>query len=344
MRTLRAVISITMLAGLILLGVQQTPTAAGATPAYTDIALYRQVVTDMRGGAGYYEAAVSEARKHHYPLRPFVTVRLPTLAWLLSTIGERAGHFCLMALALGTLCAWAAKLRLTNGTKAQRATALVCLTTGMFTALVPDFTLFHETWAGVLIALSLAIRRKDAWVISVLIGITAALTRELAGAYLLAMAAMALKDRNTREAATWFIAIAILALALAVHAMSVSSLVMTSDLVSPGWLSFGGWRFVTDIMQCNVFLALVPPWLAAIIVPLALFGLSQIDQRLLLVVSGYVFTFLMVGRTENMYWGLLIAPIWALGLVGAWPAIASCLSDIRPVSLVQWRKRQGGLG
>ena len=46
---------------------------------YTDMMLYRDIVTAMQSGHGYYVAATDAQRAHHYPTRPFVTVREPTL-------------------------------------------------------------------------------------------------------------------------------------------------------------------------------------------------------------------------------------------------------------------------
>lgn len=287
----------------------------------------------MRNGAGYYESAVKEARKHGYSLRPFVTVRLPTLAWFISSMpNETFGWGVLMVLALVTLCAWSWRLRAIHSTRPQYAVAIIGLTTGMFPALALDFAMYHETWAGILIALSLAVRRRDAWVASVAIGLAAALTRELAGAYLLAMAAMALRDRNYREMVAWFATIAALALALAIHAMHVNTLVAPDDLVSPGWLTLDGWTFVLNTAHWNnVVLAWSPYWVSAIVFPFALFGLtaSQTSRGLLLIIGGYVAAFFVVGRSDNFYWGLLIAPLWPLGLSGTWSALTEHLSAIR---------------
>ena len=329
-RTLAAMASLAMLAGLIVLGLstpvtQRPQVTAGAG----DVALYNTIVADMRGGAPYYEAAVAEARKGHYPLRPFVTVRLPTLAWLLSTIPEGFGRAGLAILAAITLGAWAWRLSAAHMTKPRYAFALICLASGITPAFLPAAVAMHEVWAGLLIALSLALRRTDAWIASVLVGIAAALFRELAGAYLLAMAAMALQDRNYREAAAWISGIAILVLALAAHAVNINALVTATDLASPGWFQIGGWRFVLQTAEWNVFLSTAPHWLTALAVPLALFGLTAapVDRRLLLVVGGYVMAFVVVGRDDNFYWGLLIAPLWPLGLAAAGPTLIARLSE-----------------
>jgi hypothetical protein len=52
----------------------------------------------------------------------------------------------------------------------------------------------------------------------------------------------------------------------------------------------------------------------------------------MLVVFGYVAAFIFVGRDNNSYWGLMIAPLWPLGLVTAWPALVQCVADLRALS------------
>ena len=53
---------------------------ARATDGQTDIALYDGIVEAVRHGASYYPAAIDAMRAGAYPLKPFITVRLPTLA------------------------------------------------------------------------------------------------------------------------------------------------------------------------------------------------------------------------------------------------------------------------
>jgi len=330
-RALSAMASLALLVGLILCGLLEPVTyRPPASPGASDIALYNSIVSDMRGGTPYYEAALSEARKHNYPLRPFVTVRLPTLAWLLSAVPNDAfARILLATLTAFTLGAWAWRLGTAQLSTPRFALALICIASGLSPALIPAAAAMHEVWAGLLIAMSLAIRRADGWIASVLLGLAAALIRELAGAYLLAMAVMALSERHYREAAAWMGAIAILALALAIHAATLSTLVTAADLASPGWLQFGGWSFVLQTAQWNVVLAAAPQWLTALAVPLALFGLTAtpLDRRLLLIVGGYIAAFIIVGRDDNFYWGLLIAPLWPLGLASAGPALIARISE-----------------
>ena len=48
---------------------------------------------------------------------------------------------------------------------------------------------------------------------------------------------------------------------------------------------------------------------------------DALGQRLALTVFGYTLAFLVVGRANNSYWGLMIAPLWPLGLYFAGSAL-----------------------
>jgi len=192
-------------------------------------------------------------------------------------------------------------------------------------------------WAGLLIALSLALRRPDGWVLSVLIGLLAALTRDIAAAYLLVMAVMAWKDGRRREAAAWIAVLAVFAGALAAHAGAVQARLLPGDGVSPGWLAIGGWRFILQMGRWNAIVAAAPRWVAAALMPAALLGLAMwrhpLGERLALTVLGYTVAFAIFGRATNTYWGLLIAPLWPLGLLIAPRAV-----------VVLWRRVTPGAG
>src|SRR5579859_5122621 len=51
-----------------------------------DIALHRALVNRVRAGENYETAAVAEHRAQGYPVRPFLTVRPPFLAMILSRL------------------------------------------------------------------------------------------------------------------------------------------------------------------------------------------------------------------------------------------------------------------
>lgn len=333
LRALSGFARLAIMAALIAIGLLRNaaPLPPLSAERISDVGLYQRIVADLRAGQPYYAVVVREHRQHGYPLRPFVTVRLPTLAWILAWLpNPTAQRLILGLIALAAIMAWAARLAAARTPPLQYVTALIALIVGASLMLAPDALFMHEIWAGLLIALSMALRRPNAWLAAVVIGTAAALLRELAAPYLLVMALMAIRERNFREAGAWCAGLAVFAGALAVHAAEVHALAVPGDTVSPGWLALGGWRFVLETTRWvpDVFHL---GWCAAILLPLALLGLTArpIDWRLSLTVGGYVAGFIFVGRHNTTYWGFIIAPLWPMGLARAWSAVAECLGDIR---------------
>ena len=97
---------------------------------------------------------------------------------------------------------------------------------------------------------------------------------------------------------------------LLLHWSIVTSLLTEKDLaLEGGWIVFGGWRFVLDTAKMQPLLLIAPPWVTAIILPLALFGLAgwrgPLGSRVAATVGIYILAFSFVGRPFNRYWGLM---------------------------------------
>jgi hypothetical protein len=306
-----------------------------------DARLYEAVIRDVAQGVPYAAAAAREHRVARAPLRPFLTVRPPLLAESLAALpnaGFRAG--VLDVLAAATFVAWAWRLRALRREPVRYTWALALLAGGICVGLGGGAYLFHEVWAGLLIALSLALRTPRNWAPSVAVGLLAALMRELAFPFLAAMAFVALLERRRLEAAAWSGALLLAGLALAAHAAAVARVVTTSDLASPGWTSFSGWAFILHLAEFNGFLLNAPFWLPAILVPATLLGLlfwtegeGGFGRRVGFVALGYILAFCVVGRADNDYWGLLLSPLLPLGLIRldrvAASLVAACRSGFR---------------
>ncbi len=315
-----------MTLALILVGLADGKGSGAFTPqvgASSDLALYARAVDAAHTPASFYAVTIAEQRRRGYPLRPFVTVRPPVLAFALAPLpGEGARRLAIGALAAAVFIAWAVRL---DALAARRALVLLpwllILITGLVPAVMAQAYLLHETWAGLLIALSLAINGPKAWRLSVVLGFAAALVRELAAPYLAVMAFMALMEGRRREAAAWLGVIALWAVVLSAHALAISSFVTPADPASPGWMRLGGWAFVLQCVQWNAGLVAAPAWAAETLLPLALLGAvcwpGPVGARLALTVSGFVAGFLFIGRPANFYWGLMITPLLPLGLIMA---------------------------
>jgi hypothetical protein len=300
----------------------------------TDLGLYRYAAAQAAHPETYYPRLIAEQRREGYELKPFVAVRPPALAFLLAALKTDAiRRGALMALALVSLVAWRKALGGESGGTLPRVLTSIVLATGVLPAIAAEAPYLHEVWAGVLISLSLALRRPHGFAAAVALGLAAALIRELAAPYLLAMLALALMERRWREGAAWASALALFGAALALHAHLVDRLVLPSDHASAGWLKLSGWPFVLHAAQWNGLLAIAPAWLTAVVVPLALFGAATWDgplgRRLAVILIGYVLAFAVVGRPENFYWGLVFAPLLPLGFARAVASAAVYLNRSR---------------
>lgn len=285
-----------------------------------DLGLYRGIVAKMRLGAPYEQTAISEHRAKHYPLRPFLVVRPPALATLLARLpSDGAGDLILAAVGLSAIIVWSLRLMALKPGLGQLAFGVIMLVSGAIPAMVGhDEALFHETWAGLLILLSFGLRTEKRFMAAVLVGLAAALIRELAMPYLALMAVLALSERRWREAGAFGAALAAALAALAAHAHAVHLLTSAADMASPGWLKAGGWRFVLSTGQWNMFVVAIGPWLAAVLIPLSLLGAAvwkgPTGLRLALLLAGYTVGFMLIGRPSNLYWGLVVAPLAGLAL------------------------------
>jgi hypothetical protein len=289
----------------------RAPRASGPT----DIGLYAHAVEAARHPSTWYAAVAGEQRAEGYPLKPFVALRPPTLAFVLSVLpGEAARRLALDVLALGVLAAWTMRLK-DELRPLSLSLAVLALATGLAPVAAPQAYLMHETWAGLLIALSLALWRPGRFGWSLAAAVAAVLIRELAAPYLLAMGAMALAEHRRREALAWSGALAAFGVLLALHARMVAAVTLPTDLASQGWMAMGGWPFVLHALQWNAVLALSPAWLAAVLIPLALTGAAAGGGRLGLVLLGYGAALTVLGRPENAYWGLILTPLLPLGLI-----------------------------
>jgi hypothetical protein len=287
-----------------------------------DVALYRAIVERMQAGQGYYPAVAAEQQARNYPTTPFVTWRLPTMAVVLSALGKADAGRLLQALAASTVLLWVLVLIRAGFQRGMVLAVGLLLGTGVTLALpMPAPSLYlHETWAGVLIALSLGLR-QSAWPLAVLAGFAAMACREHALLFVAVMGFCALLEGQRREALGWVAAMLAFGLYLAVHAWQVAEHVGSDALESSGWLALGGWEFVLQTAQWNVVVLMVGPWLAAVAMPLALLGSGAWDhplgRRLGLTVAGYTLAFMIVGRPDNDYWGIVCAPLIALSLAFA---------------------------
>ncbi|MFE8034920.1 hypothetical protein [Thiohalocapsa marina] len=294
--------------------------SSGSAGDRGDIALYRRVVERMQGGEDFYTATGDEQHQRNYPTKPFLAWRLPTLAWVISNLGEVWAANLLRFVALVAVLAWIMELKDLGLRRREVIGGALLAYSSLVIALPPPTYYLHECWAATFMALSLAVRQR-CWPLGVFFGLVALAFRELALPFVLAMAVCALWEGRHREAAWWGAGIIAFALGLAAHAWVVSGHVPPDGLQGASWLAFGGWHFVLSASQWNVLIVAAGPWLAAFWLPLALLGAAArrdpLGTRLMLLVAGYSAAFLFVGRDNNGYWGIIYAPLVAISVTFA---------------------------
>jgi hypothetical protein len=309
-------------------------TGAAAKPSRDrDLQLYEQIAARVRAGENYYTAAISEQRAGNYPVRPGIAVRLPTLAFLTAWLGT-GGLFVLGAvLGLAGIAAWWRRLGEEPGGRDRRLIAVLLLLVGGIMGLKPQYILVHEVWAGLLLALAVALYRPGQWWAAWIAVALALSIRELALPFALLLAGFAAGRRDWRELVAWVLLIALFAAGLAWHLHEVSRYLLPSDRPSPPWLvlrGLGGWT--GNVIESSV-LQNLPYRLAAPLVLLPLLGWAGWKTRLglfcALLFAGYGAIFMIAGRVNNFYWALMVTPAWFAGYAFLPMALNSLLASAR---------------
>lgn len=294
------------------------PQAIDGNARDDDLALYDAITARVAAGENYYRVAVEEQRARNFPVRPGVTVRLPTLATVSAAIGPAGVNLAAILLGALTAAAWWRRLTPILDRPARRVMALGLLAVGAAVGFKPTYFVLHEAWAGMLLALALALHRPGRWRGAWVAAALALAIREHALPFVLLMGALALWRREWRELAFWGLLVATFLTLLAWHVQTVAQLTGPGDPLSPSWLTLRGPSGWFEFIVLCTGLYLLPPWLAAPLVLLPLFGWAALDRRLgaeaLLLFAGYGLLFMIAGRANNFYWGLMVTPAWFVGL------------------------------
>ncbi|MCC6926237.1 hypothetical protein [Novosphingobium sp.] len=313
-------------------------------PRDDDLALYDRVIERIGKGENYYAVAADEHRQAHYPLRPGVAVRLPTLAYLAVALGDSGkGAEVLvpgvlaaaLVLLVAVVLAWWKRLgEEPGGAQFQRiGTALVFM--GASLGLNRYYFVLHELWAGMLIALSLALHRPGRkWLAALLVAALALAIREHVLPYVLLMGALALWRRDWKEGAAWAGLVALFGLYLTWHLGQVAQHVLPSDPLGPSWLELRGLSGWLSNVVLSSNLRFLPHFVAGPLVMLMVLGWagwkSPLGTTATLLYLGYGLAFMIAGRPDNFYWGAVIAPAMFVGLAFAPQAVGSLLKAALP--------------
>jgi hypothetical protein len=297
-----------------------TLSALSQTPSQADTGFYAGIVDSLRHGGNYYAITAETLRGADYPLRPMLAFAMPTLAVVEGALPPILVRILLYALILAVAAAWHARVKAALTTQAARWVASALLVLALLPMARSSLIAVPETWAGLFVALSLAVRRPGAWLDAVAFGLAAALIRETAILYLVLMALFALGEGARREALGWGMAILLFLIAVGAHAHAIAEVVRPLDTAADP-ITGAGIGLAVETAAGATMLTLVPLWLAAPLVGLALFGWAMWRDAsglrvvaLLLLMAVVISVF---GREDTPHWALLIAPLMLPGLVFA---------------------------
>ena len=287
-----------------------------------DLALYCEVITEVRGGRNYYEVAGEKIPAYGFPVASPLNWRLPTYAWVLSCL-QCGGQIQLLLIGLSILAlalSFAAHCRTSSVGIAAMTTFLLF---GVVRWAIDGYAyLAQEPWAATLILISLAAgslansakSNNVGWrVLSVAAATAALLFRELALPYCAAACLLATWNRRWIEATAWAMGIALFFAFFAWHVGQVKAQLAGMEAATSAdlaqWLRFGGLDFVLLTTRLNSLFFAAPGSLLWLYLLLALIGLgrsrNEASHIACLASLGYLLAYAAIGRPENLYWGLL---------------------------------------
>ena len=306
-------------------------TPQAVEPGSGDFALYARIADRVAEGNSYYSAALDEQRAADFPTRPFITVRLPTLAWLNAALGREGTRVLAIALLFAAILAW--QRALADRSIAVRIAATVLVFLGGLAAFEPRAGLSHELIAGLLLALALALWRTQHWTIALLPLAAALAVRELALPFALLWLGLAVLERRWREAAALARLLAIFAIGLGLHYLAVEAVRLPGDRASPGWAGLEGPGLVLVALVRFTPLIALPGWLAGPLAMAPLLGWAALGGRLGLLAfawfAGFMAMMAVLARTDNFYWALLLLPAYAAGLAFVPQGVADLIAALR---------------
>ncbi len=286
-----------------------------------DLALYDRAIARIAKGEDYYDFIADEHRAAHYPVRPGLAVRLPTLAYLNAWLKEPGLIAASLLLLAAVGYAWWRRFGDEPGGRRYRLLATALLLVGASLGLNRNFFVLHELWAGMLLALSLGLHRPGKYWPALLVAAMALAIREHSLPFVLLMAALAFWRGDRREGAAWSLLAALFLAVLAVHLRIIAAQALPSDPLSPSWLELRGLSGWLSNVVLSSNLRSLPHWLAGPLVMLAILGWASwrtsVGTFATLLFLGYGLAFMIAGRGDNYYWGFMVSPALLAGLAFA---------------------------
>jgi hypothetical protein len=132
------------------------PVAEAASATAPDLALYREMILSVRGGANYYAAAREAIPRYGFPIASPLNWRLPTYAWLFARLPNQCWiQAVLLVLAVGGM--WLAFVAESRRSSVGQAGVTLFLLFGVIRwTFDGEAYLAQEVWAAVLLVISLS--------------------------------------------------------------------------------------------------------------------------------------------------------------------------------------------
>ncbi|MBU6269178.1 MAG: hypothetical protein KGN34_16640 [Sphingomonadales bacterium] len=294
------------------------PIKTAGKGGYTDVRLYHDIARGVAAGKPYHLAAAEMHRAHHYPLKPFVTMRPPTLVWLAAKVGWPNLQRLAMVLSALAIFAWVVAF---EGMLDWSERVLVAVAVGAGCSVVVNEGLMalHEYWAGWFTAIALAgvIGWPRKWGLILLPAALGLAVRELALPFALLSLAFALIERKPKQVLGWIVLIAAFGLGMWIHANEVAALVRPGDITSPGWHAGQGFSAFLKAVIFTSVLQDLPLNLALLAAMLPLLGWAALGGRAglfaLLFIGGDAFMISAFSRADTFYWGAIMLPHYFVG-------------------------------
>ena len=187
------------------------------------------------GGEDYYSAAAAALRGSDLPLRPFTAFPLPITATVAATMPAWLALLLLCGLGVCVAAAWA---RCFAPSRMARDACFIVALGALVGIARADLAVLPQLWAGVFIALSLALHGGRRRIESIAIGLAAAMIHEQAALYLVVMAVMAWRDGARREMLAWIVTLGPVMMVVALHASAAAGGMGPLD-TAPEWWGAG---------------------------------------------------------------------------------------------------------
>jgi len=318
-------------------GFADAPTIAAAR---SDVDLYRTTVQRMAAGEPYYPVMAEELLRRGYPTASIFNWRTPLPMWIIANLPSPVLGKAILGVLSITLVLAAFELLARKRSISTAILGVLLLTGPLLLCILGDLYVTPMLWAGVLIALSVVFYGLDKSGWAVVFGLAALFMRDLAGPYCALAAGMALWNRNYRELTMWMIGLVIFAIFFGYHITMVDQYqTINARAHDGGWVKFGGAPFIISVAQVSAYLLLIPQWVSAIYLSLAMLAMAawsdKFALRLALPLLLYLALFAAIGNDFNQYWGALLAPTLCLAVATAPRALACLYQNARLTGLTR---------